>query len=95
MQSTRGASMTIPGADQNVLNSFPSRVGTYTLRRSWNECLLTGALIYHWADYAPADNGPHVAIGLSPVLGAHDTLLCHSARGEYPLWHGSDDSCHS
>ncbi|MBB6147172.1 exosortase J [Silvibacterium bohemicum] len=42
----------------------------------------------HWGDYAPADDGPHVAIGLSPVLGAHDTLLCHSTRGEYPLWQG-------
>jgi len=29
-----------------------------------------------------------VSVGISPVLGAHDTLLCHSARGEDWLWHG-------
>ena len=28
-------------------------------------------------------------VGVSPVLGAHDVLVCHSARGEDPLWHGS------
>jgi hypothetical protein len=44
-------------------------------------CLLTGPLIFHWADNAPADDAPHVA-------GSHDTLLCHSARGEYPLCYG-------
>ncbi len=27
-------------------------------------------------------------MGISPVLGAHDTLLCHAARGEDWLWHG-------
>ncbi len=30
-----------------------------------------------------------VSVGISPVLGAHDTLLCHSARGEDWLWHGN------
>jgi exosortase J len=82
------ASMAIPGTDQNAFKNFPSRLGTYTLSRSWNEYLPTGPLIFHWADYAPADDGPHVAIGLSPVTGSHDTLICHSARGEDPLWHG-------
>jgi exosortase J len=32
-----------------------------------------------------------VSVGISPVLGAHDTLLCHSARGEDWLWHGNLD----
>ena len=32
--------------------------------------------------------GPHVAVGISPVLGSHDTSICHSARGEDPVWHG-------
>jgi exosortase J len=27
-------------------------------------------------------------MGISPVLGSHDTMICHSARGEDPLWHG-------
>jgi exosortase J len=32
-----------------------------------------------------------VSVGISPVLGAHDTLLCHAARGEDWLWHGNLD----
>jgi exosortase J len=82
------ASVAIAGTDQNELRTFPTHLGSYTLSRTWNEYLPTGPIIYHWADYAPADDGPHVAIGLSPVLGSHDTLICHSARGEDPLWHG-------
>ena len=35
-----------------------------------------------------ADKGPHVAVGISPMLGSHDTSICHSARGEDPVWHG-------
>jgi exosortase J len=82
------ASMAIPGTDQNALKNFPSLLGTYTLSRSWNEYLPTGPLLFHWADYAPADDGPHVAIGLAPDIGSHETLVCHSTRGEYPFWHG-------
>ena len=74
-------------ADQNALGQFPKQIGPYTLVRSWNENLITGPLIYHWAEYAPANGGTHISIGISPVLGSHDTLICHSARGEDPLWH--------
>ena len=73
-------------SDQNAPGQFPARVGTYTLSRSWNENLFTGPLIFHWAQYVPADGGTPVSIGISPVLGSHDTLVCHSARGEDPLW---------
>ena len=73
--------------DQNAPGQFPQKIGNYTLVRSWNENFITGPLIYHWADYAPANGGPHVAIGISPVLGSHDTILCHSARGEDHIWH--------
>jgi exosortase J len=79
---------TRPQVDQKALGVFPKQIGQYTLRRSWNEYLVTGPLIFYWADYAPADGGPVVSVGISPVLGAHDTLLCHSARGEDWLWHG-------
>jgi exosortase J len=72
---------------QNALGHFPQQIGTYTLVRSWNENLITGPLIFHWAEYAPADGGTHISMGISPVLGSHDTLICHSARGEDPLWH--------
>ena len=63
-----------------------------------------GALIFYWADYVYDGPGPSgvtaatgdgqpdgaavVSVGVSPVLGAHDTLLCHAARGEDWLWHG-------
>jgi len=76
-------------ADERSMGPFPQTVGSYTLLRTWNENLLTGALLFHWAEYAPtAVPGTHIAIGISPVLGSHDTLICHSARGEDPLWHG-------
>jgi exosortase J len=68
---------------------FPARVGNYTLQREWSESLLTGPIIFYWADYVPADGGPVVSVGISPVLGAHDTLICHAARGENWLWHGN------
>lgn len=74
--------------DPAVLGSFPARIGAYTLSRSWNEYVTGGPVIFQWADYAPADSSaPHISIGISPVLGSHDTLICHSARGEDPIWH--------
>ena len=72
--------------DQNAPGKFPDRIGSYVLARTWNENLFAGPLIFHWADYAPAGAGPHVTLGISPVIGAHDTLICHTARGEDPLW---------
>ena len=75
-------------ADETAMGDFPQTVGKYTLARRWNESLLTGALLFHWAEYAPEDGGAHISIGVSPVLGSHDTLVCHSARGEDPIWHG-------
>ena len=75
--------------DDRAQGSFPNTVGSYKLVRTWNENLISGALLFHWAEYAPAaGSGTHVAIGVSPVLGSHDTMICHSARGEDPLWHG-------
>jgi exosortase J len=77
--------------DSKALGLFPKRVGDYTLQRKWNERLLTGPVVFYWADYAPAGGGPVVSVGLSPVLGAHDTLICHSARGDDWIWHGNLD----
>jgi len=73
--------------DQHAAGQFPARIGSYTLARSWNENVFAGTLIYHWAEYAPDDGGTHISLGISPILGSHDTLICHSARGEDPLWH--------
>ena len=76
-------------AEEHASGSFPQIVGSYTLTRTWNETLDTGTLLFHWAEYAPtATSGTHISIGLSPILGSHDTLICHSARGEDPLWRG-------
>ena len=74
--------------DEHALGQFPQTLGEYTLTRSWNESLLSGALLFHWADYAPAKGGTHIQLGISPLMGSHDTMVCHSARGEDPLWHG-------
>ncbi len=83
---TRNAPQAI--SDPNALGRFPQQIGGYKLERAWNEYLVAGGpLIFYWADYAPANGGAHVAVGISPVLGAHDTLLCHAARGEDWLWH--------
>ena len=67
---------------------FPLRLGNYTLERTWDETLLTGPVAYVWAQYVPANGGTRINIGLSPVLGWHDPLICHSIRGENPLWQG-------
>ena len=75
-------------AEEHAQGKFPQKAGRYALVRTWNEDLLTGTLLFHWAEYAPGDGGTHISIGISPVLGAHDTMVCHSARGEDPIWHG-------
>ena len=67
---------------------FPQRVGNYTLVRSWNEAPFAGPVVYVWAEYAPVDGGTPIAIGISPVPDWHDPVLCHSVRGEDPLWQG-------
>jgi exosortase J len=73
-------------AEQDAPGQFPARIGRYTLSRTWNENYLTGTLIYHWAQYLEEGGASSVSIGISPVLGSHDTLICHTARGEDPLW---------
>jgi exosortase J len=72
--------------DQNALGQFPARIGNYTLSRSWNENLFTGPLVFHWAQYVPDGGGTPISLGVSPSMGSHETLICHSARGEDPLW---------
>ena len=71
-----------------VAERFPARVGDYSLVRTWNEALVTGSVVYYWAQYAPGGGGTPIAIGVSPVPDWHDPALCHSVRGENPLWHG-------
>jgi len=86
LASTRAAAAQTE-ADQDAIGQFPAQIGAYKLVRSWNENLFTGPLLYHWAEYVPTDGGTHIVLGVAPLLGSHDTLICHSARGEDPLWH--------
>src|ERR1700677_467994 len=79
VQTHSGAAAAQRKVDDSALGQFPERIGSYTLARTWNENLFAGPLIYHWAEYAPADGGPHISVGISPVMGSHDTLICHSA----------------
>lgn len=79
-KETRSASALASGV-------FPQHVGTYSLQREWNESLMTGTVLFQWAEYTQP-GGPVIAIGVSPVLGAHDTLICHAARGDEWTWHG-------
>jgi exosortase J len=78
----------VASVDPSVMGQFPQQIGDYHLANRWNEALVTGAVMFYWADYTNGD-GTTVSVGLSPVLGAHDTLLCHAARGEDWAWHGN------
>jgi exosortase J len=80
-------SSTVTLADKAV-RRFPQRLGNYTRVRTWNETLPVGTIIYVWAQYVPADGGMPIAIGVSPIMGWHDTVVCHYIRGETPLWQG-------
>jgi exosortase J len=75
-------------AENRPTGVFPVRVGEYRLQREWNETVATGAVVFHWAEYTRVGEGPVVSIGVSPTMGAHDTLICHAARGEDWMWHG-------
>jgi exosortase J len=81
------ANTTHPIAANQTAQAFPPRLGNYTLARTWNETLLSGAVIYKWAQYTPAAGGTPIAVGISPVL-LHDPLICHTVHGDSPLWQG-------
>lgn len=83
------------------LVAFPERIGEFTLQRTWTETLIEGTVVYAWGEYvAPAVDQPdgqhgsdaHVAFGISPLLGLHDTTTCHMVRGESPNWVGQIDA---
>jgi len=67
---------------------FPQRLGDYTLVRTWNEAPVGGPVVYVWGEYMPPNGGIPIALGISPVPDWHDPVLCHSVRGEDPLWQG-------
>jgi exosortase J len=67
---------------------FSEHIGNYTWARTWNETLPTGSVVYVWAQYVPVGGGTSMAIGISPLQDWHDPLICHTIRGEHPLWEG-------
>jgi exosortase J len=73
---------------EETAQRFPPRFGNYTLVRTWKENLSAGVVAYVWAQYVPAGGGTPIAIGVSPVLGWHNPLICHFIRGENPVWQG-------
>ena len=79
----------LPATSLRDVAIFPASAGSYALRRAWQEKLPGGQTIFDWAEYATPGAASAVSVGVSPVLGAHDTLLCHAARGEDWLWHGT------
>ena len=73
--------------DPKALGLFPQRVGGFHLEREWNEYLVTGPLIFYWADYVadkPSPLAPGHAAGVQKaqltdttwlwVLGSADVL---------------------
>lgn len=73
------------------LVAFPQQIGEFSLVRTWTDTLLEGTVVYAWGEYAaPQDgkpgSGAHISLGISPVLGAHDTTVCHLDRGEEPAY---------
>lgn len=76
-----------------TLPSLPTKVGSFTLERTWTDNLLDGVVVYTWGEYAaPAQPdgkpGVRIALGISPQMNVHDAEVCHIARGEDPVWHG-------
>ena len=72
---------------------FPIRLGNYTLVSSWNETQFGWPVVYAWSQYAAADGGTPIAIGVSPLPNWHDPILCHFLQGEVPLWQGPAYGC--
>jgi len=79
-----------PTASSDTLGTFPQTIGNYTLERRWNETLTVSHIVaYYWATYRPSGGGAPVSVGVSPILGVHDSIICRTARGEDWLWHGA------
>jgi exosortase J len=75
-------------AARGAISEFPDHLGNYTLTRTWDEADVTGPVIYVWGEYTPRGGGTPIAIGVSPIPDWHDPVLCHTVRGQDPLWQG-------
>ncbi|WP_263370196.1 exosortase J [Granulicella cerasi] len=70
---------------------LPDQLGNWHKVRQWDDRLVTGWIVYTWAEYQSPDLAQKVALGVSPRLSQHDAEICHLARGEDPTWHGHRD----
>lgn len=84
----RGLMRVGPSSIGDRVTAFPQQVGEYVLQREWDETMVTGQVVFHWAEYREPRGNQNLSIGVSPILGAHDTLICHAARGDDWTWHG-------
>jgi exosortase J len=82
------ASVTRSAEADLATNRFPQRIGNYTQVRTWNETMTGGPIVYVWAEYSAPGRPTPIAIGISPMMAWHDPLICHTVRGEHPLWQG-------
>ena len=77
---------------QDLEAMFPERAGGFTRMRTWKQYDNDGTtVIYDWAEFRNGAGGDVVQVGISPVLGAHDAVLCHVTRDEQFLWRGTED----
>ena len=81
------------GQGRGELPPMPAELGEYHLVRTYQDTLVSGAIVYTWGEYAPPIPasgviGPHIEVGVSPEMDVHDTEVCHIARGEDPTSHG-------
>ncbi|MFC6646538.1 hypothetical protein ACFQBQ_13260 [Granulicella cerasi] len=63
---------------------LPDQLGNWHKVRQWDDRLVTGWIVYTWAEYQSPDLAQKVALGVSPRLSQHDAEICHLARGEDP-----------
>ncbi len=83
----------LAGTQLGSLPPMPAELGGYHLVGTYRDTLVDGLVVYTWGEYAPPLDPthaslPHIAVGVSPELDAHDTEVCHMARGEDPTSHG-------
>ena len=81
------------GQARGALPPMPAELGGYLLVRTFQDTLVSGAVVYTWGEYAlppprSGASGAHIAVGVSPEMDVHDTEVCHLARGEDPTSHG-------
>jgi exosortase J len=74
------------GATTNFAPIFPTRIGKWTLLKTWQERDAQQKLMYSWGTYSSDDQAGEVEVGVWSPSGVHYPIACHLARGEKPVW---------